>query len=112
MNRAWKQAAAVSRRNFLAWSAAVGAAGLAGCKTAEPDTSKMPARSQIGEDPADPDTVVTIGSKTSVSNTEALQVNASALVQALIRQKPSTAKGVYLRSITMSSTMGPGACWR
>ena len=38
----------------------------------------------------------------------ALAVNANALIQALLRQKPSTAKGVYLRSITMSSTMGPG----
>jgi large subunit ribosomal protein L1 len=38
----------------------------------------------------------------------ALSVNADALIQALIRQKPSTAKGVYLRSITLSSTMGPG----
>ena len=38
----------------------------------------------------------------------ALAVNADALIQALIRQKPSTAKGIYLRSITMSSTMGPG----
>ena len=38
----------------------------------------------------------------------ALKVNADALIQALLRQKPSTAKGVYLRSITMSSTMGPG----
>jgi large subunit ribosomal protein L1 len=34
--------------------------------------------------------------------------NADALIQALVRQKPATAKGVYLRSITMSSTMGPG----
>lgn len=34
--------------------------------------------------------------------------NADALIQALIRAKPATAKGVYLRSITMSSTMGPG----
>ena len=38
----------------------------------------------------------------------ALTVNADALIQALIRQKPSTAKGIYLRSITLSSTMGPG----
>jgi large subunit ribosomal protein L1 len=34
--------------------------------------------------------------------------NAKALINALVRAKPSTAKGAYLRSITMSSTMGPG----
>jgi large subunit ribosomal protein L1 len=39
---------------------------------------------------------------------EALATNAEALIQALVRAKPSTAKGVYLRSITLSSTMGPG----
>jgi large subunit ribosomal protein L1 len=39
---------------------------------------------------------------------QALADNAFALIQALIRAKPSTAKGVYLRSITVSSTMGPG----
>jgi len=39
---------------------------------------------------------------------EAIAANANALIQALIRQKPSTAKGIYLRSITLSSTMGPG----
>lgn len=38
----------------------------------------------------------------------ALSDNALALIQALLRAKPSTAKGVYLRSITVSSTMGPG----
>jgi large subunit ribosomal protein L1 len=44
-----------------------------------------------------------------VSFTEAaLGENANALIQQLVRQKPSTAKGIYLRSITMSSTMGPG----
>ena len=39
---------------------------------------------------------------------QALVANAEALIQALVRAKPSTAKGVYLRSITVSSTMGPG----
>ena len=44
-----------------------------------------------------------------VSFTEqALTDNATSLIQALIKQKPSTAKGTYVRSITVSSTMGPG----
>ncbi len=38
----------------------------------------------------------------------ALAANATALIQQLVRQKPATAKGIYLRSITVSSTMGPG----
>jgi len=38
----------------------------------------------------------------------ALAENAKALIQALVRAKPSTAKGTYVRSITISSTMGPG----
>jgi large subunit ribosomal protein L1 len=41
-------------------------------------------------------------------NQQALADNANALINALVRQKPSTAKGAYLRSITVSSTMGPG----
>jgi large subunit ribosomal protein L1 len=38
----------------------------------------------------------------------ALSENARALINALVRAKPSTAKGTYVRSITISSTMGPG----
>ena len=34
--------------------------------------------------------------------------NAEALLEALVRAKPATAKGTYLKSITLSSTMGPG----
>jgi len=37
-----------------------------------------------------------------------LQDNATALINELLHKKPSTAKGIYLRSITLSSTMGLG----
>jgi large subunit ribosomal protein L1 len=37
-----------------------------------------------------------------------LTENAQALINDLLAKKPSTAKGVYLRSVTVSSTMGPG----
>lgn len=39
---------------------------------------------------------------------EALQENFNALMDAIIKAKPSAVKGQYLRSITLSSTMGPG----
>jgi large subunit ribosomal protein L1 len=37
-----------------------------------------------------------------------LVANALALLEAIVRAKPSASKGQYLRSITVSSTMGPG----
>ena len=39
---------------------------------------------------------------------EALRENVTALVQTLLRLKPSSAKGSYVKSIAISSTMGPG----
>ena len=39
---------------------------------------------------------------------EQLVQNAEALLEAIVRAKPSASKGQYLRSITLSSTMGPG----
>lgn len=39
---------------------------------------------------------------------EQLSANISALMDAIVKAKPSAAKGTYLRSITVSSTMGPG----
>jgi large subunit ribosomal protein L1 len=39
---------------------------------------------------------------------DALTANVEALVRELLHKKPATAKGTYLRSITLSSTMGPG----
>ena len=39
---------------------------------------------------------------------EKLQENANELLQTLMKLKPNTAKGTYVMSIFMSSTMGPG----
>jgi len=39
---------------------------------------------------------------------DALVANAHALVDSIVKAKPSAAKGKYLRSVTLSSTMGPG----
>jgi large subunit ribosomal protein L1 len=40
--------------------------------------------------------------------TEKLAANFQTLMAAVIKAKPSAAKGTYLRSITLASTMGPG----
>ena len=39
---------------------------------------------------------------------EKLQGNLVALVEALVKAKPSAAKGTYIKKISLSSTMGPG----
>ncbi|WP_142413463.1 50S ribosomal protein L1 [Hathewaya massiliensis] len=49
---------------------------------------------------------VPIGKKSF--GTEKLQDNFKALMEAIIKAKPSAAKGQYVKSVTLSSTMGPG----
>src|SRR3989449_10079298 len=39
---------------------------------------------------------------------EHLVANAMAVIEAIVRAKPAAAKGTYLRSLTVSTTMGPG----
>ena len=39
---------------------------------------------------------------------EKLSENLTALMEAIIKAKPATAKGTYVRSLVVSSTMGPG----
>ena len=39
---------------------------------------------------------------------ERLIANAHALMESIVKAKPAAAKGKYLKSVTMSSTMGPG----
>jgi large subunit ribosomal protein L1 len=40
--------------------------------------------------------------------TDSLVANAHALVDSIVKAKPAAAKGKYLKSVTVSSTMGPG----
>ena len=39
---------------------------------------------------------------------EKLQENYAALMDAIVKAKPAAAKGTYLKSVTLASTMGPG----
>src|SRR5213082_300836 len=39
--------------------------------------------------------------------TENIQANAMAVIEAIVRAKPSAAKGTYLRTVTLSTTMSP-----
>jgi large subunit ribosomal protein L1 len=39
---------------------------------------------------------------------DALEQNFSAFMETIVRNKPSAAKGVYVRTVALSSTMGPG----
>jgi large subunit ribosomal protein L1 len=45
--------------------------------------------------------------KTSFAS-DSLAANTHALVDSIVKAKPSAAKGKYLKSVTLSSTMGPG----
>jgi large subunit ribosomal protein L1 len=41
-------------------------------------------------------------------STDALETNFSAFMDQIVRSKPSAAKGVYVRNVAISSSMGPG----
>ena len=45
--------------------------------------------------------------KTELSERELLE-NYAALIDEIVRAKPAAAKGRYIRSVTLATTMGPG----
>lgn len=109
MNQAWMAAARLNRRKFLALSAAVGLAGLgSGCKGPEAEKLKAQGRSQIGEDPADLDAATTIGSKTTIGNTESILVSGVGLVYGLPGTGSSAPPGGWRMMLEESLKRMPG----
>ena len=45
---------------------------------------------------------------TTSFSAEDLEENLNALISALIRSKPASSKGQFIRRVSLSSTMGPG----
>ena len=41
-------------------------------------------------------------------SSDQLNANLSAIMDSIVRAKPSASKGTYVKSVTLSSTMGPG----
>jgi hypothetical protein len=44
---------------------------------------------------------------TRIPTSEQIQENAEAFLKEILRLRPASAKGTYMRSITLSTTMGP-----
>ena len=53
-------------------------------------------------------TIIHTGAGRFTVTAEQLTANLTALMNAINRAKPAAAKGIYLRSVVLSSTMGPG----
>lgn len=52
--------------------------------------------------------IIHVGIGKASFGTEKLLSNYNTLMNAIVKAKPAASKGIYLRSITLSSTMGPG----
>jgi hypothetical protein len=108
MNRAWMPTAALNRRKFLAVSAAFGLAGMVGCKGTEAEQTKIQGRSQIGEDPIEVDSSTTVGSKTTIGNTESILVSGVGLVYGLPGTGSSAPPGGWRLMLEDSLKKMPG----
>lgn len=78
--------------------------------TVTPDVAQAVRNAKAGQVQYRTDKAGIIHCSIGLANFEvsALQTNLSALIDALNRAKPSSSKGVYLRKVAVSTTMGPG----
>ena len=56
----------------------------------------------------DKQNIIHVGIGKASFGPEKLEENFKALMEAIVKAKPATSKGQYLRSVTVASTMGPG----
>ena len=78
--------------------------------TVTPDVAKAVRDSKAGkvEYRVDKTAIVHVPVGKASFGTEKLQENVATLMEAVIKAKPASAKGTYLKSVVMTSTMGPG----
>ena len=78
--------------------------------TVTPDVAKAVTEAKAGkiEYRLDKTNIVHVPVGKASFTEEALQENFDALMAAIVKAKPSALKGQYLKSITLTSTMGPG----
>jgi large subunit ribosomal protein L1 len=80
----------------------------AGTITFDPERAIKEVKGGRVEFKVDKSAIVHVAVGKSSFEPEALVANLAALVDAINRAKPSGAKGQYLRTLTIASTMGPG----
>lgn len=78
--------------------------------TVTPDVGKAVSEAKAGkvEYRTDRNGIVHMSIGKTSFGEEALLANYATLIEEIVRAKPSAAKGKYLRTITLSTTMGPG----
>jgi large subunit ribosomal protein L1 len=78
--------------------------------TVTPDVAKAVAENKSGkvEYKVDKNGIIHASVAKVSFEADKIRANAQALIEAVLRAKPSTAKGIYMKKISLSTTMGPG----
>jgi len=78
--------------------------------TVTPDVARAVAENKSGkvEYKVDKSGIIHASVAKASFDAQKIRENAQALIQAVLRAKPASAKGVYMKKISLSTTMGPG----
>jgi large subunit ribosomal protein L1 len=78
--------------------------------TVTPDVARAVAENKSGkvEYKVDKSGIIHASVAKASFDAQKIRENAQALIEAVLRAKPASAKGVYLKKISLSTTMGPG----